>query len=151
VEFAGAVNALKCAVELQQKMAKAKHGGTVLLTAQGKRLEKRSRQESVEAERLARRAAELGRDDAVALYAAGMVLAKVVADLDGHSVDRSGSRSQSEFSVGLAPQQLGRAWAAEPELAIEHEGRAMRLSPHDPLFLNLQATTALAHFFAAAT
>jgi Flp pilus assembly protein TadD len=39
-------------------------------------------QELAEAERLARRAVELGRDDAVALYTAGFTLAHVVGDLD---------------------------------------------------------------------
>jgi tetratricopeptide (TPR) repeat protein len=39
-------------------------------------------QELAEAERLARRAVELGRDDAVALYTAGFTLAHVVGDVD---------------------------------------------------------------------
>src|SRR5262249_4547881 len=38
--------------------------------------------DTAEARRLARRAAELGREDAVALYTAGMALAYVAADLD---------------------------------------------------------------------
>ena len=41
-----------------------------------------------------------------------------------------------------------KVWLGEPELAIEHEARAMRLSPHDPLIFNMQAATACAHFFA---
>jgi tetratricopeptide (TPR) repeat protein len=40
------------------------------------------------------------------------------------------------------------AWSGEPEVAIEHVARAMRLSPHDPHVFNMHAATALAHFFA---
>jgi hypothetical protein len=39
-------------------------------------------------------------------------------------------------------------WLGEPEVAIEHAARAMRLSPHDPLTFFMQATTAAGHFFA---
>src|SRR5580658_9218899 len=36
----------------------------------------------------------------------------------------------------------------EPEVAIEHAARAMRLSPLDPLTFLMQYSTALAHFHA---
>src|SRR5207253_11438900 len=39
-------------------------------------------------------------------------------------------------------------WLGEPETAIEHVARAMRLSPHDPHVFNMQAATACGHFFA---
>ena len=41
-----------------------------------------------------------------------------------------------------------KVWLGEPEMAIEREARAMRLSPHDPQIFNMQAATAAAHFFA---
>jgi Flp pilus assembly protein TadD len=41
-----------------------------------------------------------------------------------------------------------KVWLGEPEVAIEHLARAMRLSPHDPHIFNMQAATASAHFFA---
>ena len=41
-----------------------------------------------------------------------------------------------------------KVWLGEPEAAIEHLARAMRLSPNDPNVFNMQAATALAHFFA---
>jgi len=41
-----------------------------------------------------------------------------------------------------------RVWLGDHEVAIEHVARAMRLSPHDPQFFNMQAATASAHFFA---
>src|SRR5262249_58456754 len=40
-----------------------------------------------------------------------------------------------------------RVWLGEPDLAIEHLARAMRLSPLDPLIGAMQAATAHAHFF----
>jgi tetratricopeptide (TPR) repeat protein len=41
-----------------------------------------------------------------------------------------------------------KVWLGESEVAIEHLARAMRLSPSDPNIFNMQAATALAHFFA---
>jgi adenylate cyclase len=102
--------------------------------------------ETAETERLARRGADLGRDDAVALCAAGAALVVVVGDLDYGSalVDRA---------LGLNPN-LGWAWhfsaltkafLGEPEAAIEHAARAIRLSPHDPQMFGMQTATAFAH------
>jgi TolB-like protein len=106
-------------------------------------------QEVAEAARLARRAAELGKDDAVTLSIGGMVLAYVVGDLDDGAaiVDRA---------VRLNPN-LAAAWGAAGwmkicsgahKTAIEHATHAMRLSPLDPGLWNWQFHTALAHFFA---
>ena len=41
-----------------------------------------------------------------------------------------------------------RIWLGEPEMAIEHFARAMRLSPLDPLIFVAQSGIAVAHFFA---
>ena len=41
-----------------------------------------------------------------------------------------------------------RRWLGEPDSAIEHLARAMRLSPLDPLMVMMQSATAQAHFFA---
>jgi TolB-like protein/Tfp pilus assembly protein PilF len=107
------------------------------------------RQEVAEAARLARRAVDLGKDDALALAFAGLVLAFVVGDLDDGAafVDRA---------LSLNPN-LAIAWAfsgwmnicfGEHDIAIEHEARAMRLSPLDPRLWSWQFLTALAHFYA---
>jgi TolB-like protein/Flp pilus assembly protein TadD len=107
------------------------------------------RQEVAEAARLAQRAVDLGRDDAVALSFGGVVLAYVVGDLDDGAafVDRA---------LGLNPN-LADAWGAsgwmktcfgEHSTAIEHAARAMRLSPLDPRLWAWQYFTALAHFLA---
>jgi adenylate cyclase len=105
--------------------------------------------ETAEAERLARRAGELGRDNAVALAGAGMGLSYVVGDLDG-------AAAFTDRALALDPN-LATAWwvsgwiktfLGEPEAALECEARAMRLSPQDPLTYSMQAATAAAHFFA---
>ncbi len=107
------------------------------------------RQEIAEAERLARLAATLGKDDAVALHAAGMALAFVVGDLDGGAalIDRALGLNPNLAWAWLFSSWV-RVWLGEPEIALEHVARAMRLSPHDPHFYNMQAATAAAHFFA---
>ena len=48
----------------------------------------------------------------------------------------------------MALQRLGEDLQGEPELAIEHLARAMRLSPIDPVLFAMQAATAFAHFIA---
>ena len=106
-------------------------------------------QETAEATRLAQRAAQVGKDDAVALSRAGFTLAFVSNDVDAGAdlVDQA---------VLLNPN-LAAAWhfssrvkllLDEAELAIEHAARAMRLSPLDPLIFLMQYSTALAHFHA---
>jgi TolB-like protein len=105
--------------------------------------------ESAEAGRLARRAVDSGRDDAVALAFGGNALAGVVGDLEGGAafIDRA---------LVLNPN-LAAAWhysartkigLGEPEIAIDHLGIAMRLSPLDPFIHHRQGLTALAHFCA---
>jgi TolB-like protein/class 3 adenylate cyclase len=102
-----------------------------------------------EAERLARRVGELGKDDAVALSSAGLVLAAVAGDLDDGAalIDRA-----LALNPNLAWAWLSGGWAkiylGEPETAIAHAARAMRLSPQDPQIFSMQSVTALAHFFA---
>jgi hypothetical protein len=41
-----------------------------------------------------------------------------------------------------------KVWLGEPEVAIEREARAMRLSPQDPHLFHMQTATAAAHLFA---
>ena len=105
--------------------------------------------EIAEAKRLARRAAALGKDDAVALHAAGMALAYVVGELDDGD-------AQINQALALDPNLAWawlfsgwvKVWQGEPEVAIERVDRAMRLSPYDPHICNMQAAIASAHFFA---
>jgi len=105
--------------------------------------------EIAETERLARRAAELGKDDAVALSAAGFALAYVVHDVT-HGI------AFIDRAIALNPNLAwawlysgwARIWLGQPDAAIEHFAHAIRLSPLDPLIADLQAATAHAHFFA---
>jgi TolB-like protein/Tfp pilus assembly protein PilF len=104
-------------------------------------------QEAAEATRLARRAVELGKDDAIALSAGGYALAHIAGDLDGGA-------AFIERALVLNPNLAGtwlnsgwvRVWLGEPEMAIEHLARAMRLSPFDPILFRMQGATASAHF-----
>jgi TolB-like protein len=107
------------------------------------------KQETAELERLATQAARLGKEDAVALYTGGYALAQVDGQLDA-------SAALLDRSLGLNPN-LATAWflsgwvriyRGEPEMAIEHMARAMRLNPRDPLLVGMQNGTAAAHFLA---
>ena len=102
-----------------------------------------------EVERLARQAARLAKNDAVALYTGGFALARLLGHLDAGAalIDRA---------LALEPN-LAAAWhlsgwvkiyLGEPEMAIEHMAHAMRLNPLDPLILGMQNGTAAAHFLA---
>ena len=104
--------------------------------------------EIAEATRLAQRAVELGKDDAMALAASGWALAFVVRDLEAGAglIDRAlvlnSNLAEAWFYGGWVKIYLG-----EPEPAIERFARAMRLSPLDPRVTATRAGTAHAHFF----
>jgi len=107
-------------------------------------------QDVAKAKRFAWRAAKLGKDDAAALSFAGLALGYVVGDLDG-------AIALSDRALALNPN-LATAWyssgtvrafrGGEPDVAIEHLARAMRLSPLDPFLYTMQGVTAFAHCFA---
>jgi TolB-like protein/Tfp pilus assembly protein PilF len=101
------------------------------------------------AAKLARRAIELGRDDAVALSFGGHVLAYVVGDLDDGAafVDRA-LVLNSNLAAAWASSGWTKICFGTPDMAIDHEARAMRLSPLDPRLFVWQFCTALAHYCA---
>ncbi len=102
-----------------------------------------------EAERLARRAADLGRDDAVALCMAGITLTTVVGDLaDGMAFIDEALKLNPNLSATWESSAWARIVLGEPEVAIEHAQMALRLNPLDPLTYATQAALAAAHFFA---
>jgi tetratricopeptide (TPR) repeat protein len=106
-------------------------------------------QEVAEGARLARRAVELGNDDAVALARSGTALHHFVGDLDGSIalLDRAlvlNPNLAAAWFLGGFP----RVWAGDSDGAIEHFARAIRLSPLDPEMYRMQAGMALAHLFA---
>ena len=106
-------------------------------------------QEIAETARLARRAAELGPDDAVALSRAGHALGFVVGDLDVaiNFVDRA-LMLNPNLAVAWYASGWTRLWLGELEFAIEHFAQSMRLSPLDPQIIAAQTGTAFAHFLA---
>ncbi len=106
-------------------------------------------QELAEGARLAQRAVELGRDDAVALTRGGHALAHLAGDFDGGIalLDRAVMLDPNLASAWFLGGYL-RVWAGEPDGAIERFERAMRLSPLDPESYRMQAGVAMAHLFA---
>jgi tetratricopeptide (TPR) repeat protein len=105
--------------------------------------------EIAEVERLARRAAQLAKDDAVALYTSGFALARIVGYLDAGAalIDRA-LTIDSNLAAGWHLSGWVRIYLGEPDIAVEHMARAMRLSPLDPLIFGMQNGTAAAHFLA---
>jgi TolB-like protein/DNA-binding SARP family transcriptional activator len=102
-----------------------------------------------EAERLARQAARLGKDDALALCAGGFALARFVGDHDaGISLIDRALTLNPNLSTAWFFSGWARMWSGEPELAIRHEEQAMRLSPLDPLCSVMWTAIAFAHFCA---
>jgi TolB-like protein len=102
-----------------------------------------------EGARLARRAIELGKDDAVALARGGHALANFVGDLDNGIalIDRAlllnPNLAAAWFLGGFVQIMRG-----EPDNAIERLAYAMRSSPLDSEMYRMQCGTALAHLCA---
>jgi TolB-like protein len=103
-------------------------------------------QEVREGVRLARRAVELGKGDAVALARGGHALAFLGHDLDTGLtfVDRALLLNPNLAAAWFLSGWL-RAFRGEPEIAIEHHATAIRLSPLDPTLYHMQIGTAFAH------
>ena len=102
-----------------------------------------------ETERLARTAARLGPDDAVALAQAGFALAFVVGELDDGMalIDRAVTLNPN-LAAAWRFSGYVRIFLGQPDLAIEPLERALRLNPLDPLIFIVQNGIVLAHFFA---
>ncbi len=105
--------------------------------------------ETAEAVRIAGQAVASGKDDAVALCCGGMALAFIASEFERGMalIDRA---------LALNPN-LATAWhlsgwvryfAGQPDLAIEHLQRAIRLNPVDPQRSGMQTAVASAQFSA---
>jgi TolB-like protein len=105
--------------------------------------------ETAEGLRLARRAVELGRDDAVALARGGHALAHFAGDLDAGIalLDRARMLNPNLAAAWFLGGFL-RAWHGETDGAIELFAQAMRLSPVDPEMYRIQAGMAMVYLFA---
>src|SRR5262245_56209207 len=105
--------------------------------------------EQSEAARLARKAMDLGRQDAIELTTAGFKVSFVVGDLnDGASLTARALELNPNFALAWSVSGRAQVWLGEPELAIEHLEHCMQLSPFDPLASTAQNGIAWAHFFA---
>jgi TolB-like protein/tetratricopeptide (TPR) repeat protein len=104
--------------------------------------------ETAEAVRLAFRATELGKDDAVALCWGGFALARAAGDLDNGIafLDRA-TAINPNLAAAWGFSGRARVYRGEPEAAIEHLARAMRLSPLDWEAYGFLGSTAYAHLF----
>lgn len=104
--------------------------------------------EMAEGVRLARRAVELGRDDAVALTRSGHALAHLAGDLPGGIalLDKALALNPNFAAAWLLGAFL-RLWHGETDAAVAHFSHVMRLSPLDPELHRMEAGLAAAHFF----
>ena len=106
-------------------------------------------QEIADAIRIAHHIKQIGTNDPVALCTAGMALGYVVGDLeDGDAM--------IERSLALDPNSAWawlfsgwtKVWLGDWQEALERIQRAMRLSPQDPQFFNMQTGAAWAYLLA---
>jgi TolB-like protein/class 3 adenylate cyclase len=102
-----------------------------------------------EAGRLARRAIDLGADDAVALSGGGYALVFVAHDVDRGAayIDRALALNPN-LAWALHSSGWTKAFLGEPDAAIKLLTHAMRLNPLDPLSFRAQGGIAFAHFLA---
>jgi len=103
-----------------------------------------------EVARLARRAAELGKDDAVALGTAGLALSFFVGlHEDGKALTDRAISLNPNFAMAWMWSGWVRVWLGETETAVERVRHALRLSPKDhPHSYSMFSALAFAHFFA---
>jgi len=105
--------------------------------------------EVADAMQLARRAMDLGKDDAIALAMAGHTIARLAGDFEAGAglIDRG-----LALNPNLAAAWLSRGWVSvwlgQSDDAIARFAQAMRLSPIDPHMFNMQAGMASAHLIA---
>jgi len=105
--------------------------------------------ETAEACRLARRAIDLGKDDAATLAVAGYVLAYVGGDLDagGEFIGRALALNPN-LAEGWASSSWVQVCLGHPGAALEHVATATRLSPADPRTYVFHLFAAMAHLSA---
>lgn len=105
--------------------------------------------EVAEAERLGRRAVELGPDDAVALSGGGYALVFVAHDLNnGPAFIERALALNPNLAWALFSSGWTKAFLGDPEGAIAQLTHAIQLSPLDPHSFRAQGGIAFAHFLA---
>jgi TolB-like protein/tetratricopeptide (TPR) repeat protein len=145
-----ALRLFNSAIELDPDFAPA-YGRAAYCYAQakGNRWIANSAVDFAEASRLAQRAIQLGKDDAIALASGGWVVAVVAGDLAGGAalIDRALALNSNLAEVWYCGGWM-KVYLGEPDAAVERFARAMRLSPLDPLMSGMQVGAAHAHFMA---
>src|SRR5258708_18446876 len=108
--------------------------------------------EIAEGTRLARRAVELGQDDAVALAASAHALTHLVRDFDSSIalLDRA-LVLDPNLAAGWYLGGFVRIWRGELDDAIERIARGMRLSPLRPALQWVEVEAPMAHLLASRT
>ena len=104
--------------------------------------------ETTQARCLARKAASLSQDDAIALAAAGFSLIMFGEVADGDAFLDQALAVNPNLAWAWHISGLSKALTGRPELVVEHAAHAMRLSPQDPQFFAMQAIASLGHYFA---
>jgi adenylate cyclase len=105
--------------------------------------------EFAEAVRLARQAADLGKDDAIALGTAGYALSYIAGEHEeGKILTDRALVLNPNLAWGWLYSGWVRVWLGESETVAERVGRAMRLSPSDPDSFSMYCAMAFAHFIA---
>ena len=103
-------------------------------------------QEIADSIRLAKHVAQFGTDDPLALATAGMALGYVVGNLeDGDAMIERALSLDPNLAWGWLFSGWTKVWLGEWETALERIQRAMRLSPQDPQFFNMQTGAAWAY------
>jgi TolB-like protein/Flp pilus assembly protein TadD len=144
-----ALRLFKRAIGLDPSFASA-HGGAAYCYSLAKSIGQRmEREEIAEATRLARKAVELGQEDAVALTIGGIALAYVGGDVeDGAAAIDRALVLNPNLAAAWHFSGWVRVYLGEPNAAIERLAHAMRLSPLDPYAFGMETGTAFAHLFA---
>ena len=107
-----------------------------------------SAKENAEATAIARRAVEIGSEDAIALCMGGVTLASIALEVEAGDayIDRALVLNPN-LAIALANSGLVKIWLGEHALAIDRLTHAMRLNPLDPLLYRVHGLLAYAHFF----
>jgi TolB-like protein len=105
--------------------------------------------EFAEGTKLARRAVELGKDDALALTRGGHALAHFTGDMEtGVALLERALVLNPNLAAAWFLGAYLRVWRGDIDGAIEYFAHAMRLSPLDPEMYRMQAGMGVAHLFA---
>ena len=105
--------------------------------------------ETAETARLARRGAELGKDDAVALSMGGLALAFVVGEVeDGAALVERALALNPNLAMAWLLSGWVKMYLGEREVVIERAAHAIRLSPRDPFTFLAYTVIGSGHLFA---